>query len=61
MSFALQKLRAKLSIIMDGKTKICHEKIKFEQYISTNPALQRTLEGKLQQKESIYTKEKARN
>ena len=32
---------AKLSITVDGKTKIFHEKNRFTQYLSTNPALQR--------------------
>jgi hypothetical protein len=43
------------------KTKIFHDKTKFKQYVSTNPAPQRILERKLQYKESIYTKEKTRN
>ena len=33
------------------KNKIFHDKTKFKQYLSTNPALQKTLEGKLQHKE----------
>jgi len=52
---------AKLSITIDGETKIFHEKTKFIQYISTNPALQRMIDGKLQHKEGNYTLEKARN
>jgi hypothetical protein len=52
---------AKLSIIIDGETKIILDKTKLKQYLSTNPALQKTLEGKLQHKEGTYTKEKARN
>jgi hypothetical protein len=36
---------------MDGETKIFQEKPKFKHYLSTNPALQRILEGKLQHKE----------
>jgi hypothetical protein len=43
---------AKLSINIDGEAKIFQEKNKFKQYLSTNPALQRILEGKLQHKES---------
>jgi hypothetical protein len=35
---------AKLSITMDRDTKIFHDKTKFKQYLSTNPALQRILE-----------------
>jgi hypothetical protein len=42
---------AKLSIIIDGETKVFHDKTKFIQYLSTNPALQRIIKGKLQQKE----------
>ncbi|MBV2150901.1 hypothetical protein KRZ98_22135 [Sphingobium sp. AS12] len=30
---------AKLSIIIDGENKIFHDKTRFKQYISTNPAL----------------------
>jgi hypothetical protein len=30
---------AKLSIIIDGETKVFHDKTKFTQYLSTNPAL----------------------
>jgi hypothetical protein len=38
---------AKLSINIDGKTKIFQDKTKFKQYLFTNPDLQRILEGKL--------------
>jgi hypothetical protein len=31
---------AKLSIIIDGETKVFHDKTKFRQYLSTNSALQ---------------------
>ena len=48
---------SKISITIDRETKIFH-KTKFTQYLSTNPALQRILEGKLQQKEGTCTKEK---
>jgi hypothetical protein len=51
---------AKLSITIDGKTKIFHDKNKFTQYLSTNPALQRIIDGKLQHKAGNYTLEKAR-
>jgi hypothetical protein len=37
---------AKLSITIGRKTKIFHDKTKFTQYISTNPALQRIIDGK---------------
>jgi hypothetical protein len=49
---------AKLSI--DGETKVFHEKTKFTQYISKNPALQRIIKGKLQYKDRNYALEKAR-
>jgi hypothetical protein len=42
---------AKLSINIDGENKIFQNKTKFKQYLSTNPALQRMLEGKLQHKD----------
>jgi hypothetical protein len=45
----------KLSITIDGKTKIFHDKTKFKQYLSTNPALQRIIDGKQQHKENNYT------
>jgi hypothetical protein len=32
------------SVIIDGETKIVHDKTKFKQYFSPNPALQRVLE-----------------
>jgi hypothetical protein len=51
---------AKLSITIAGKTKIFHDKNKFTQYLSTNAALQRKIDGKLQHKEENYTLEKAR-
>jgi hypothetical protein len=41
---------AELSITIDGETKIFHDRIKFTQYTSTNPALQRILNGKYQHK-----------
>jgi hypothetical protein len=36
---------AKLSITIDGKPKIFHNKTKLIQYLSTNPALQRIIEN----------------
>jgi hypothetical protein len=51
---------AKLSITINGKTKVFHDKAKFTQYVSMNPALQRIIKGKLQHKEGIYVLEKAR-
>ena len=50
----------KLSITIDEENKISHDKTKFTQYLSTNPALQRKIDGKLQHKEGNYTLEKAR-
>ena len=37
---------AKLSITIDGETKVFHDKIKFTYYLSTNPALQRIITEK---------------
>ena len=51
---------AKLSIAINGETKIFHDKTKFRQYLSTNPALQMIIDGKLQHKEVNYTLEKVR-
>jgi hypothetical protein len=42
----------------DGEIKIFQEINKFKQYLFTNPALQRNLEGKLQHKEGACTKER---
>jgi hypothetical protein len=50
----------KLSITIDGETKIFLDKTKFTQYLLTNPALQRIIDGKRQHKEGNYTLEKAR-
>ena len=46
---------AKLSITIEGQNKILHEKSKFHQYLATNPALHKMLEGKLQPKKVGYT------
>ena len=52
---------AKLSITIDGETKIFHDKNKFTQYLSINLSIiQRIIDGKLQHKEGNYTLEKAR-
>jgi hypothetical protein len=40
----------KLSIIIDGETKVFHDKTKFTQYLYMNPALQRIIKGKHQRK-----------
>jgi hypothetical protein len=50
----------KLSITIDGENKIFHDKTKFTQYLSTNPALQRIIDGKHQHKGENYTLEEAR-
>jgi hypothetical protein len=52
---------SKLSITIDGEMKIFHDETKFKQYLSPNPALQRTLEGKHQHKEGNYTQENLTN
>ena len=55
---------AKLSIAIDEENKIFHDKTKFTQYFSTNPALERIINGiingKLQHKEENKALEKAR-
>jgi hypothetical protein len=50
---------AKLSITIDRENKIFHDKTKFTQYLSTNLALQRRIDRKLQHKEGNYILEKA--
>jgi hypothetical protein len=42
---------AKLSITIDGETKVLYNKTKFTQYLSTNPALQRIIKEKHQHKD----------
>jgi hypothetical protein len=37
---------AKLPVIIDGETKIFHDKTRFTQYLPTNPALQKIIDGK---------------
>ena len=62
----LQKLRdyackprliypAKLSFTFNEENKIFQDKSKFKQYVATNPALQKILEGKPQTKETNNT------
>jgi hypothetical protein len=51
---------AKLSITIHGETKVFHDKTKFTQYLSMNPALQTIMNGKHQYKDGNYTLEKAR-
>ncbi|KAL6090569.1 hypothetical protein STEG23_009418, partial [Scotinomys teguina] len=52
---------AKLSITIDGVNKTFQDKTRFEQYLSTNPALQKALEGRFQPKEPRYTHENKGN
>ncbi len=51
---------AKLSITIDGETKVFHDKTKFTHYLSTNPALQRIITEKNQYKNGNNTLEKTR-
>ena len=46
---------AKLSVTIDGETKVLHGKTKFTQYLSTNPALQRIIKVKHQHKDGNYS------
>ena len=52
---------AKLSVLIDGENKIFSDKNKFQQYLHTNPALQKTLEGKIQPKKTSYIQENTGN
>ena len=51
---------AKLSITIDGETKVFHDKTKVTYYLSTNPALQRIITEKKQYKDGNRALEKAR-
>jgi hypothetical protein len=52
---------AKLSITIDGETKVFHDKTKFTHDLSMNPALQRIItEKKKQYKDGNHVLEKAR-
>ncbi len=51
---------AKLSITIDGETKVFHDKTKFTHYLSTNPALQRIITEKNQYKNGNNALEKTR-
>jgi hypothetical protein len=55
---SVQAIHSKIPDHHSRRDKIFHDKTKFEQYVFTNPPLQMILEGKLQYKESTYTKEK---
>jgi hypothetical protein len=50
----------KLSITIDIETNTLHDQTKYIQYLSTNPAIQRIVDGKHQHKEGDYTLKKAR-
>ena len=43
---------AKLSFTINGENKIFQDKNKFKQYVATNPALRKVIEGKSQTKEA---------
>jgi hypothetical protein len=45
---------------IDGKTKIFYDKNKFTQYLSTNTAIQRIIDGKPQHKKGYNTLEKSK-
>ena len=47
---------AKLSITVDGETKVFHDKTKFTHYLSTNPALQRIITEKQNKTEQNNTR-----
>jgi hypothetical protein len=51
---------AKLSITIDGETKVFHNKTKLTKYLFMNPALQRIIKRKLQHKEVNYALERKR-
>ena len=51
---------AKLSIAIDGDTKIFHDKTKFTQYLPTNLSLQSIIDGKCQYKVGNFNLKKAR-
>jgi hypothetical protein len=44
---------AKLSITIDGETKVFHHKTKFKHYLSMNPALQRIITEKKKKTKTI--------
>jgi hypothetical protein len=51
----------KLSITIEGETKVFHDKAKFTQYLSMNPALQKIITTtKKKYKDRNYALEKAR-
>jgi hypothetical protein len=56
----LREHKCQLSITIDGETKAFHDKNKFTQYLSTNPALQRIITEKIKYKDRNYVIEKSR-
>jgi hypothetical protein len=50
----------KLSITIDREAKIFHDKAKFTEYLSTNPAAQMITDGKCQHREGKVLPRKAR-
>jgi hypothetical protein len=50
----------KLSITIDGETKVFHDETKFTHYLSTNPALQRIITEKNQYKDGNHALVKPR-
>jgi hypothetical protein len=44
----------KTSITINGESHICHDNVKFKQYLSTNPGQNKVLELKLQYKDVKY-------
>ena len=50
----------KVSITIDGETKVFHDRTKFTYYLSRNPALQRIITEKNQYKDGNHVLEKAR-
>ena len=57
---AQASIPSKLSITIDGETKVFHDKTKFTHYLSTNPALQRIKTEKNKYKDRNHFPEKAR-
>jgi hypothetical protein len=49
----------KLSVTIDGETKVFHDKTKSTHYLSTNPALQRIITEENQYKDGNHTLDKA--
>jgi hypothetical protein len=57
---AQDTIPAKFSVNIDGETKVFHDKTKFTQYLSTNPAFQKIIDGKFQHKKGNDTLGKAK-